>query len=78
MSITLTTLQNELLAEFNRQPSRYFSTFELRDAGIAYPAQRVAELKSKGAIIEKIIRPTTDRHGKFHNKVAQYRLKGWS
>ena len=78
MIIALTSSQEDLIAVLNRQPSQYLSTFELRDAGIDYPAQRIAELKAKGALIDKLTKPTRNGHGKLCINIAHYRIGGWS
>lgn len=76
-TLSLQPLQAEVIKLFNQSPSKCVNTLEFRSAGVASPAQCISQLKSKGAIIEKITKPATDDAGKVHDRIAHYILKGW-
>lgn len=70
-------MQAEVLALFNQSPYKEISTLEFRKEGIASPAQCIAQLKAKGAIIERVLKLAMDESGKWHPRVAFYLFKGW-
>lgn len=57
--------------------NEYVSTLKLRRLGIISPSQCIAELKERGAIIEKITKEVTDELGIVYKRVAHYKLVGW-
>ena len=75
--ISLQPLQAEVMALFNQNPYNRISTYDFRKSGIGSPAQCIANLKSKGAIIEKELKSATDESGRVHKNVAWYIFKGW-
>ena len=77
-SITLPPSQAEVISLFNQYPGKYINTFDFRRNGIASPAQRIAELIMKGAIVDKKLKPAICELGRQHNGVAWYLFKGWA
>lgn len=58
--------------------NEYVNTFEFRRLGIASPPQCIAELKKRGAIIEKETKDVTDELGIVYEGIAHYKFVGWS
>ena len=74
---TLQPMQAETIALFNRIPYKAIITLEFRKKGIASPAQCISQPKTKGVIIERVLKLTVDESGKRHPLVAFYLFKGW-
>lgn len=77
MNVQLTLTQLEALNVLESNQGRYFNTYELMDEEIAYPAQRVSELRARGAVFDVVLKPAVDRFGKDHPGVAHYCFRGW-
>lgn len=75
--VSLHSSQAEVMSVFKQHKNKYIHTFIFRDHGVANPAQRISELKIKGALINTRYAPAEDSAGKEHQKVAWYLFKGW-
>ncbi len=75
--IKLTPAQGEVMSLFEANQHSTLSTFELRRSGMASPAQTIAQLKAKGALIKTVSRDAVDDSGKLHKRVAHYTFNGW-
>ncbi len=76
--IKLQPVQSKAITQFFQNKNTFISTFDFRKNGIMSPAQCINKLKTKGAIIQTIKKPAMDESGNLHNRVAHYKLMGWT
>lgn len=74
---TITSLQQRALLIFLNQPNKWFSIYDLLDAGVYSPHYCIRTLKQKGAFFAVIRRTVVDSHGTVHKNAAEYRLACW-
>ena len=74
----LQPMQAMALQRLNESPCGWVNTFELRDVGIISSAACISNLRARGAIIERELRPAIDHLGNEHERVAHYRFMGWA
>ena len=74
----LQPMQAKTMQRLNQNPCSWVNTFELRDAGVTSAAACISNLRARGAIIERELRPAVDHIGCEHERVAYYRFMGWA
>ena len=53
------------------------STIDLKNMGVMYPPQIIANLSKQGAIISKAKKEAIDNTGRLHKRISHYALIGW-
>jgi len=74
---TNTSLSQRALLVFLNQPNKWFSIYDLLDAGVYSPHYCMRVLRQKGAVFSVIRRTVVDSHGITHKNAAEYKLVCW-